>query len=95
MDTMKDLPTIMCGIGRSSMWSASISIEELTTPKQGYITYIGYFFFVHNGNVIQYNDSQPQFAMTREILEYMLPDMIEIFGSDIEIVEIPIAYIKI
>jgi hypothetical protein len=85
----KPIPSIQCGISRELY--DYVSIEDVSTPKEGYIVRLNRWWIVRDGHVLFYKQYWPQCNPSKEMVEYWIRTRPEFDGC--EAIQIHITYI--
>jgi hypothetical protein len=67
---MRNLPIVQGSISHDDPWTW-VSIKELSVPRNGRVCYCDYYWIVHDGCVLFYEEQYPQCNQQKEIMEYM------------------------
>lgn len=99
MNSTSNIPEVMFGIGDKNPRIESpyfgIPLEELETPKNGYICIMDRWWVVAYGQALFYEGGYPQCNINERIAEYLAdpvkhPDL----PKRVSVVFIPLAYVK-
>ena len=70
-----NIPEVMFGIGdkhpQINLPYYGVSIEELKTPKNGYICLTNRWWLVSNGEALFYEGGYPQCSLEQKVAEYL------------------------